>query len=247
MSSSLTETEPRVRFVPFTDLWESFDDRLAELVDASGATEVGELGGGANPTVELTRRAVRPVELTVIDISDDELAKAPPGVQRFRADLCAEQPPAKERFDLVFSRMLCEHVPSAARFHRNCRAMLRAGGHAMHFFPTVTALPFVVNRVLPEAVGERVVEAILPSRRRGGRHSKFPAYYRWCWGPTAQQLARYRSVGFDVVSYDAGVGHGYYARVPVLRDLERAKSRWLLEHPSPWFSAYALVLLRARP
>jgi hypothetical protein len=245
--SSLTAIEPRIRFVPFMDLWESFDDRLVELVDTSGATEVAELGGGANPTVALTRRAVRSVELTVLDVSEEELAKAPPGVRKLCADLCAEQPPVTERFDVVFSRMLCEHVPSGERFHRNCRAMLRAGGYAMHFFPTVTALPFVVNRALPEALGERVVETILPSRRRGGRHSKFPAYYHWCWGPTPQQLARYRSVGFDVVSYDAGVGHAYYAKVPVLRDLERAKTRFLLEHPSPWLSAYALVVLRARP
>ncbi len=245
--SVLLETRPPVRFIPFMELWESFDERLVELVDATGATEVGELGGGANPTVAMTARASRLVELTVLDISDDELAKAPSGVQTLCADLCAEQPPVRERFDLVFSRMLCEHVPSGIRFHRNCRAMLRAGGYAMHFFPTVTALPFLANRVLPEALGERLVEAILPTRRRGGKHSKFPAYYRWCWGPTQQQLARYRSVGFDVVSYDAGIGHGYYAKVPVLRGLERAKSRFLLEHPSPWLSAYALVVLRARP
>ena len=245
--SPLTDTGPRVGFVPFRHLWESFDDRLVELVQASGATDVGELGGGANPSLAVTRGAGRPVELTVLDISYDELAKAPSGVRKLRTDLCGDQPPVRERFDVVFSRMLCEHVPSGVRFHRNCRAMLRAGGNAMHFFPTVTALPFVVNRVLPEVLGERIVEAILPSRRRGGKHSKFPAYYRWCWGPTPQQLARYRSLGFDVVSYDAGIGHAYYDKVPVLRDLERAKSRFLLEHPTPWLTAYALVVLRARP
>ncbi len=245
--SSPPGTVPRIRFVPFTDLWDGFEDRVVEIVAASGATEVGELGGGANPTVAITDRVNRPIELTVLDISAEELAKSPPGVRTVCADLCAEQPPVRERFDLVFSRMLCEHVPSGARFHRNCRAALRPGGYAVHFFPTVTALPFVVNRALPEAVGERVVEAILPSRRRGGRHSKFPAYYRWCWGPTPKQLARYRSVGFDVVSYDAGIGHNYYEKVPLLRTLERAKSRLLLDHPSPWLTAYALVVLRARP
>ena len=240
-------TEPRVRFVPFVDLWDGFEDRVVELVDASGATAIGELGGGANPTVAVTERVRRPVELTVLDISEEELAKAPPGVRTVRTDLCAGQPPVRERFDLVFSRMLCEHVRSGPRFHRNCRAALRPGGYAVHFFPTVTALPFVVNRALPGALGQRVVEVILSSRRREGKHSKFPAYYRWCWGPTSKQLARYRSVGFDVVSYDAGVGHNYYEKVPVLRGLERAKSRFLLDHPSPWLTAYALVVLRARP
>jgi SAM-dependent methyltransferase len=246
-SRSSIETEPLVRFVPFMELWDGFERRVADMVEATGAVDIGELGGGANPTVSLVERVSRPIELTVLDISGEELAKSPAGVKRICADLCAEEPPVTERFDLVFSRMLCEHARSGRLFHRNCRAALRSGGYAVHFFPTITAFPFLVNRALPEALGQRVVEAILPSRQRGGRHSKFPAYYHWCWGPTRQQLARYRSVGFDVVSYDVGIGHNYYRQIPGVRSLERAKSRYLLRHPSPWLAAYALVVLRAGP
>ena len=245
--SSRTVTEPLIRFVPFMELWDGFEERVADVVDAAGASDVGELGGGANPTTSLAQRVSRPIELSVLDVSERELAKAPPGVKKVRADLCSEEPPVTERFDVVFSRMLCEHVPSGRLFHRNCRAALRPGGYAVHFFPTVTALPFLLNRAVPEALGQRLVEAILPSRHPGGRHSKFPAYYRWCWGPTQQQLARYRSVGFEVVSYDAGIGHDYYARIPGVRSLEKAKTRFLLNHPSPWLAAYGLVVLRAAP
>ena len=228
-------------------LWNGFDQRVAEVVEAMGAVDVGELGGGANPTLSLPERVNLPIELTVVDVSREELAKAPAGVKTICADLCAEEPPVTAGFDVVFSRMLCEHVRSGRLFHRNCRAALRSGGYAVHFFPTVTAFPFLVNRALPEALGRRVVEGILPSRRRGGRHAKFPAYYHWCWGPTRQQLARYRSVGFDVVSYDVGVGHHYYDKIPGMRALERAKTRLVLGHPSPWLSAYAIVVLRAAP
>lgn len=242
-----SETGTAVSYVPSAVLWETFEQRVAAVVERTGAVAVGELGGGANPTVGLAGQVSRPIELTVLDISADELAKAPAGADRLCVDLCAADPPVEERFDVVFSRMLCEHVSSGSAFHRNCHAALRPGGHAVHFFPTVTALPFLVNRALPEALAERIVSALFPARRKGGHHAKFPARYHWCWGPTGRQLARFRSVGFEVVSYEVGVGHRYYDRFPGLSQLEEAKTRLLLDHPSPWLAAYALVVLRRAP
>lgn len=233
----------QVTYVPSTVLWETFDDRVAEVVDQTGAVELGELGGGANPTTSVLERWPGRLSLTVLDLSPAELAKAPDHVAKLEVDLCAPTPPVREAFDLVFSRMLCEHVDDPEAFHRNCFAALRPGGHAVHFFPTATALPFVANRVIPEGLGERVLEVAYPSRHHDGNHGKFPALYRWCWGPTDAQLARYRSVGFEPVSYDVGLGHHYYDRVPGLRALERGKTALALRHPSPWLAAYALVIL----
>lgn len=233
-----------VRYLDYRDLWASFEDSIATVIDRSGARSIGELGGGANPTLSLFDRVDHPIDLTVLDISEEELAKAPAGVSKIAVDLCAPVPPVSESFDLVFSRMLCEHVPSGETFHRNCAAALRPGGHAVHFFPTVPALPFAANRLVPEALGDRVLSAFFPSRRAGGQHQKFPAYYHWCWGPTEAQFARYRSVGFEVVNYDVGVGHGYYERIPGLRSLEARKAAVGLERPHPWLATYALVVLR---
>lgn len=231
-------------YAPSAALWDGFDDRVARVVDDTGAVDVGELGGGANPTVSLLERWPGRLSLTVLDISAEELAKAPDHVRRHQVDLCAPEPPVDQAFDLVFSRMLCEHVEDPRAFHRNCFAALRPGGHAVHFFPTLTALPFVANRVVPERMGERLLETVYPSRHRGGHHAKFPARYRWCWGPTEAQLDRYRSVGFETVAYDVGLGHNYYDRIPGLRTLEHAKTALTLAHPTPWLAAYALVVLR---
>ena len=232
------------RYLPYLDLWARFEPALIELVDRTGAVELGELGGGANPTLTLLDAVDHPVELTVLDISAGELAKAPDGVTKLQADLCAAEPPVEERFDLVFSRMLCEHVTSGERFHTNCARALKPGGHAIHFFPTVPALPFVVNRLVPEALGDRVLSAVFPARRAGGQHQKFPAHYHWCWGPTAAQLARYRSAGFETVGYEVGIGHGYYDRIPGLRTLAARSSERVLRHPNPLLATYAMVTLR---
>src|SRR3954471_14729825 len=102
-------SEPRCAYMPSTKLWDSFEERLADLTRSSGAVAVGELGGGANPMVDLAKRVGRPVDLTVLDISAEELARSAPDVRTLCVDLCAEEPPVRDRFDLVFSRMLCEH------------------------------------------------------------------------------------------------------------------------------------------
>ena len=239
-----TGAQPAISYLPWLRLWDSFEQKVADLIRDSGAVAVGELGGGANPTLSLARHVGRPLDLTVLDISPDELDGTPPEVETVCVDLCADQPPVRDRFDLVFSRMLCEHVRSGRTFHRNCHAALRPGGYAVHFFPAITALPFVLNRLLPSSLSERVLERSFPARKRGGKYGKFPARYSWCWGPTARQLNRYRSVGFEVVACDVGIGHGYYQRIPGLRSLERAKASLLLKHPTPWQAAYVVVVLR---
>lgn len=208
---------------------------------------MGELGGGANPTLGLTQMVGRPFELTVLDISPAVLECAPPDVETMCVDLCAEEPPIRDRFDVVFSRMLCEHVRSGRIFHQNCFAALRPGGYAVHFFPSVTALPFALNRVLPMSLSEGLLQSFFPARARGGRYDKFPARYSWCVGPTPAQIDRFRSVGFDVVSSQVGVGHGYYDGIPGLRSLERAKTALVLRHPSPWLAGYVVVVLHRPP
>jgi SAM-dependent methyltransferase len=239
-----TGTAPAISYLLWTRLWDDFEQQVADLIRDSGAVAVGELGGGANPTLRLADLVGRPLEQTILDISADELGRTSSGVETLCVDLCAEEPPVQERFDVVFSRMLCEHVRSGRTFHRNCFAALRPGGYAVHFFPSITALPFALNRVLPSSLSRRVVESVFPARRRGGKHPAFPARYSWCIGPTPAQLDRFRSVGFEVVSCDAGVGHGYYDRFPPLRALERAKTRLVLKRPSPWLAAYVVVVLR---
>jgi SAM-dependent methyltransferase len=232
-----------VAYTDLDDLWQSYDDLLVELARREGASSVAELGGGANPMVADAERWGFVQDRVVIDISADELAKADGSVKTRVADLC--QPIEDgETYDVVFSKMLCEHLPNARAFHENCFKILRPGGLSVHFFPTLSTVPFVINRLIPEDLTRSILDKVQPGRLDDPKHQKFPAYYRWCAGPTRRAVKRYESVGFKVEGYNATFGHLYYQRIPVLNAAERAKTSFLLEHPVPYLTSFAVVILR---
>lgn len=173
-----------------------------------------------------------------MDISATELAKAPDCYEKIVADICSRQ------LNFIFSRMLAEHVKDGAAFHGNVYRLLAPGGAAFHFFPTMWAPPFVLNRLLPERLGAAILHFIQSGRERGGRIGKFPAYYSWCRGPTLSQIARLKLLGYSVESYVGFFGHrGYYTKFPVLLKFHDSIVRWLLAHPKPWLTSFAYLTL----
>lgn len=224
--------------------WSQHYAQLVSLIRTQGLRRICEVGGGANPLLALD--AIRELgleEYTVLDVSAVELAKAPTGYRKLQADICGEISSTPENFDLVFSKMLAEHVPDAIAFHRNVRRLLRPGGLAFHFFPTLYALPFVVNRWLPENITKHLLSVLSP--RDDYQHAKFPAYYRLCRGPTPLQLAALRELGYEVLSYTGYFGHeSYWRRIPPIARLSAWLSGWLLRHPNPWLTSFAWVTLR---
>jgi len=139
--------------------------------------------------------------------------------------------------------MLAEHVANPRQFHQNVFQLLAPGGLAAHCFPTLYAFPFVVNRLLPDRLAKQILNIVAP--RNTYQYSKFPAYYRWCRGPSKRQLKRFTDLGYDVVEYKAFVGHPeYYRKLPLLKQLHNAKTAFLLENPHPLFTSYAYVLLQ---
>ncbi len=233
-----------VNYMGLEDIWQSYERLLVELGKRESVQSVAELGGGANPMVADADRWGFVPQRVVIDISADELAKADGDVETRVADLCQPITDGQESYDLVFSKMLCEHLPDARRFHENCFKILRPGGHSVHFFPTLYTLPFVINRLIPENLARSVLRKIQPGRIDDPKQEKFPAYYRWCTGPTRRALKRFESVGFEVETWNASFGHSYYAILPPLDALERAKTKFLFQHPAPAFTTFAAVVLR---
>lgn len=224
---------------------ERFATAVRASVEASHPARLCEVGGGANPilSLDLSQRAgVK--EYVVTDVSEDELAKAPAGYEKVVADVTGGRVERLGSFELVVTRTVAEHVTDPAAFHRTVFDMLTPGGRAMHFFPTLYEPAFMVNRLLPEAVADAIVQRIQTNRARGGLHEKFPAYYRWCRGPTRRQLARLTHIGFDVEEYVGIFGHGYYHPVPAADRVESALAEILARHPLPSLTAYAWVTLR---
>lgn len=208
----------------------------------SPGMSVCEVGGGANPLLSRDERDRLNLTYTIVDIDAEELAKAPDDVRKLELDITLRS--LHERFDLVVSKQVAEHVRHPEPMHRNICAMLAPGGVAIHFFPTLFSAPFVVNRIIPERLAARVLLRLQPYRSISGKHGKFRAYYRWCRGPTRGQVRRLRRSGFEIDEYVAGFGHTYYCRSPHLQRLEDAKTQLLLRHPVALLTSYAIVVLR---
>jgi SAM-dependent methyltransferase len=226
----------------FLEAWQCHATTLRRLIEEHRARAVCEIGGGANPALPLSFARERGIDYTILDISPAELDKAPPGYRKVPADICSTELQLTEQFDFVFSKMLAEHVRSGRAFHRNVLHLLVPGGLAFHFFPTLYAPVFVVNRLLPENVSSAALRAFAP--REQTRHGKFPARYSWCRGPTARQRARLEGLGYEIVSYRGFFGHDYYRAIPMLRWLSRRATAYLCRHPWAQMTSFAFVLLR---
>lgn len=233
---------PLVLAAPSRVLMDAYGPLLVDLTRRTSPVSVCDVGGGRNPQFSLEEIDSLDVAYTVLDISSSELAAAPAGYETLEVDICAVAPELTDEFDLLFTRMLLEHVDDGRQAHESMIRLLRPGGLAVHLFPTLPAVPFVVNRVVPEAIADRLLDLFAPRDRT--RNDKFRAYYSWTWGPTARQLERLRSVGFEVVAYVGGFGHGYYQRIPGIRTFAPYAWNVARERGWPLCTSFALVVLR---
>jgi ubiquinone/menaquinone biosynthesis C-methylase UbiE len=237
-------SHPRVRFDLWPAAWDDYVPFLERLIDRTGARRVCDVGAGARPSLPLEMVAERELDYVLLDISEVELAKAPDRYAKVRADITAADFDAEEQFDLVVTRMVAEHIQRPDAFHANVNRLLVPNGTAFHFFATLYALPFVVNRFLPGAIGDDILTALRPVEARG--RPKFRAYYRWCRGPTARQIRRFTRAGFDVEEYVGFFGHSYYGKLGPIQALENSLARLLVSRPVPLLTSFAYVVLRKR-
>lgn len=233
------------RYALWEQVWVDLPAAVERLAAAPDIVRVCDLGGGANPILSLDFIAAHGLRYEILDASAEELAKAPAGYAALQAD--AADPELSRRhgpYDLIASGFIAEHIADAARFHANVLELLVPGGYAVHVFPTLYEPALVANLFVPERLTGPVLRRIQPGREPHGPHGKFPAYYRWCRGPSRRQLRRLRAVGFEIVDYVGYFGHGYFRRVEPLDRLEQRVAAALVRHPVPALTSYACVVLR---
>lgn len=240
-----TGTADEIEYWDFAELWQGYDDSVLDLARREGVQSVAELGGGANPVVGDPDKWGFVDHRVVVDISPLELGKSAVQVETRVVDLCR---PIEDddvgTYDLVFSKMLCEHLPDPVVFHQNCHRLLRPGGLSVHFFPTLGTFPFLVNKLIPERTARRILDKVQPGRLDQPNLEKFPAYYRGTTGPTRRAIDKFEAFGFKVEQWKSSFGHAYYTVIPPLQALEDAKSRLLRRHPIPALASFSVVVLR---
>lgn len=227
--------------------WDRAPSLLKGLIQRYGARRILEVGSGANPTVEPDFIRQHGLVYVTSDTSAEELEKADPAYDRVVCDMSANEigGATTGEFDLIFSRMVGEHIQDGRKFHENVHRLLRSGGISAHCFSTLWCLPFALNRILPEFLSDRLLRVVAPRNRH--QQGKFPAKYSWSRGPTPAMLRRFQAIGFDVLRYTGYFGHSYYRRVsPWLHEIEMRKARLLLRRPAPLLCSYATLVLRKR-
>lgn len=222
--------------------WNEFPAFVQQHMQEYDALKICDVGGGANPILPLEFVETHHLDYTLLDISSAELAKAPKGYKRLVQDIEAESFILTNEFDFVITKMMAEHVRNGWLFHKNIFRMLKPGGRTVHYFPTLYAFPFLVNKLVPDWLSSFLLDIFLP--RNKYQLGKFPAYYSWCYGPVSAMLQMLTEIGYEIVLYRGFFGHTYYSRIPMLRSLHREYTEYLVKHPNPYLTSFAQLVLR---
>jgi SAM-dependent methyltransferase len=195
--------------------WENYKSVVLSLQRKFDCKSLIEIGGGRSPLIDEQEHISLGVQYTVNDISATELALAPKWPFKACFDICSPPLGTDSSFDLIFSKMVLEHIPSGKAAFRAIYNMLVPGGVCLSFFPTLYCLPFLVNYLVPEKLSVKLQRTV--DLRA---NPKFPAYYSWCRS-TAFLRRNLEAIGFRDVVISAFYGHGYYRSIPLLQTVQR--------------------------
>lgn len=226
--------------------WENFLDTVEKMILATGARDVIEIGGGRFPSFSREKAEALKINYVSNDISERELSRAPAWIGKARFDIQDTDPNVLGRFensfDVAFSKMVMEHVPSYLRAYRNIFRILRKGGVAIAFHPTLFASPFVVNKLMPERASRWLLQKFFPTRN-DDEIPKFPAYYSGC-RVSERVRQRIGGIGFQDVWQVPFYGHGYYDRLPIVRDVQAWTARRAGERNLTMLATFAFTIVR---
>ncbi len=227
--------------------WEGYKPVILALAQAYGLERHLEIGGGRDPLFSAHESAEHGFSVTLNDIAQGELDRAPPGFATLCCDIAAADTldtVGRETFDFAYCRMVMEHVPDVARMWRNVHGALAPGGVALSFFPTLFAPPFVANELMPERLSRAVLHALFPDRRDDGDNPKFPAHYDRCRGSEAALMPLLTEIGFREVVVLPFYGYSYFWKIPVLKQIDAAFTKLARARDWRTFTSFAYVIAR---
>lgn len=226
--------------------WAEFVPTIRTWIATAAPAVVLEIGGGRHPMLTPEEARHLGVERYLVnDVSAAELAHVPDGMERAHFDIQAGPPAGSGAIgacDFVFAQMVFEHLADPVGAWSSVHQLLRPGGTAISFHPVLFSPPFVVNRLIPERLGRKVLERFF-HRRNDDDYPKFPAYYRWCRASGAYMERRLAPFGFASVEVVPYYGHGYFDSVPLLRSADAAVTRLAERRGWTGLASYAYVIV----
>jgi len=165
-----------------------------------------DAGAGLKPTIPVEDRPAGCVYVG-IDISADELERAGPGAYDDSAvsDVTRLVPGYVERFDLVLSWQVLEHVKPLDQAIENFRRYLKPGGTLVAEMSGTFSAFGLANRLIPHSIG-RWLAPKLAGREEG---SVFPAHYHHCYARAFDRMATNWSSWRTIPRYLGGFYFGF--------------------------------------
>lgn len=226
--------------------WQELKPTLRRILQTLPARTVLEIGGGRHPFFSVAEARQLGFKLTVNDLDAQELEHAPGEFDRLVLDITADLDRSSDvpgPFDLIFSRMVFEHVRDARKAWTNVHRMLQPGGVGFAFVPTLYSPPFILNRLIPEALTSRMLR-ILDRTRNPDDIPKFPAFYDGCRARESAIAPMLTEIGFREVCVVPFFGTPYFPAIPVLRDVARVFDRAIEKRDWRMFASYAYITAR---
>jgi 2-polyprenyl-3-methyl-5-hydroxy-6-metoxy-1,4-benzoquinol methylase len=147
--------------------------------------KVYDVGGGKNPFFTLEEKERNRLSIVGIDISKNELDRAPAGI--YDESICADISTieGREDGDIVVCQAVLEHVADTRNAIRSISTLLKTGGTALIFVPSRNALFARLNLIIPETLKRYLLFSIYPN---SSRDQGFRSYYKNC---TPKELLKF--------------------------------------------------------
>lgn len=171
-----------------------------------------DVGSGNEPVIPLGQRPAG-CHYAGLDISEHELLRAPEGAydEIVVLDATEHDPRLEERFDLIVSLTVFEHIRPLGTAVENLRTYLRPGGVLVASFPGGRTYFAVLNRIVPTPAKHWLLKNF---HNDDDPADIFPAYYDQCHYRALEKM--FRPWGeTSIESFHTGVG--YLKSFPPLR------------------------------
>ena len=228
--------------------FDHYEPTILTMAGTLGLRRLCEIGGGRDPAFSLAELEPRGLDYTINDIDQGELDRAPAGFRTACFDIAGAPDaflPRAGSQDLVFSRMVFEHVAGVEQAWRNVHTLLAPGGVGLAFIPTLYAWPFLLNHLIPETASRRLLSLFSSEDRSSdGGNPKFPALYDWAYGSQRKLAPMLRRAGFDDIHVVPFWGHDYLRRVPLVRNLDDAYTSLCVARDWRLQTTYAYIIVR---
>lgn len=230
------------RLRPVQASWSDYQAIILDCIQHYPIRKVLEIGAGPNPSLSATLIKKYNLEYHTNDFYETELEKGHNAFKTFPGDFLQGAIPEDNKYDLIISQMVLEHISTPVDFHKQVIAHLSDNGIVIHFYATLYSLPAILNLILPESFSSKLVK--WGQGRSEFYHSKFPASYKWCLGPVKNFGQRFNELGFVVKSHQGYVGHNYLIKRRFLWRIEKLFSSFLLKLNSPFFCSNSVLVLQ---